>query len=197
MNIMKNTKLTDAEMWDRYKSGDDRVLSIIYNEHVRILYQYGLKFTSKCSIIEDAIQDLFSKLISNRKSIGPTDNIKFYLIKSFKRKLFRQLKMESRYNYYPDLESYNFEVRYSIEHEIIIDDDLKYKSDLLVKLLQGLSSRHKEAIYLKFTLGLSYKEISEVMHMTIESCRNLIYRAIKSLKQSVKEEFNSGIDFYL
>jgi RNA polymerase sigma factor (sigma-70 family) len=197
MNTIDNTKLTDNEKWERYKKGDDQVLSIIYNENARILYQYGLKFTLKRSIIEDVIQDLFSNLISNRKGIGTTDNIKFYLLKSFKRKLFRQLKKETRYKYSSDLDDYTFEVRYSIEHEIIIDEDLNYRAALLIKLLKRLSSHQREAIYLKFTLGLTYDEISEVMHMSIESGRNLIYRAIKSLRKSIEEKSGSDMDFQL
>lgn len=184
---MSGTKLTDTEKWKRYKSGDNNVLSAIYTDNARILYQYGLKFTSKHSIIEDAIQDLFSKLISDRKNIGDTDNIKFYLLISFKRRLIRLLKRELRYDHSFDSDDYVFGIRYSIEHDIILNENQDSQASLLIKLLKKLSPNQKEGIYLRFTLGFTYAEISEFLNMNIESSRNLIYRAIKSLKQSIEE----------
>jgi len=190
---MRSAKLTDSEKWKRYKKGDNGVLSAIYTDNAKILYQYGLKFTSKRSIIEDAIQDIFSKLVSDRESIGDTDNIKFYLLISFKRRLFRLLKRELRYDYSLGSDNYIFGVRYSIEHDIILNEDQNLQANLLIRLLKKLSPHQKEAIYLKFTLGLTYEEISEILNMHIESSRNLIYRAIKSLKNSIKEKSRSDI----
>ena len=192
MNIIT---LTDIEKWEKFKEGDDRVLSVIYNDHAKSLYRYGLKFTANKTIIEDVIQDLFSKLITNRKTLGVTDNIKFYLFKSFKRILLKELKKELRYYDFMNEGNYNFNVRYSIEHDIILNEELRYKEARLVELLKGLSSHQKEAIYLKFTVGLSYNEIAEVMHMSVESSRNLIYRAIQSLRKTLKEKSDTGLDF--
>ncbi len=188
-------KLSDAVKWEKYKEGDDEVLSIIYNENAKSLYRYGLKFTSNRDLIEDVIQDLFTKLIINRKNLGQTDNIRFYLIKSFKNKLLRELKKELRYDRLSESENYPFEVRYSVEHEIIIDESIQFKAVRLIELLKHLSSHQREAIYLKFTLGLSYYEISQVMNMSVESSRNLIYRAIKSLRKSIEEKYGSSLDF--
>jgi len=190
---MSSPKLTDTEKWNRYKSGDDQVLSAIYTDNARILYQYGLKFTSNHSIIEDAIQDLFSKLLADRKNIGDTDSIKFYLLISFKRRLIRLLKRELRYDHSFNSDDYVFGVRYSIEHDIILDEHQHSKASLLIKLLKDLSTHQKEGIYLRFTLGLTYDEISKFLDMNIESSRNLIYRAIKSLKNSIEEKSGSGI----
>ncbi len=189
---MDNINLNDIDKWEKFKEGDDTALSVIYNEHAKSLYHYGLKFTSDRSLIEDVIQDLFTKLIINRKNLGFTNNIRFYLLKSFKHKLIRQLWKELRFEHLSDHEHYPFEVRYSIEHEIIISEGLKYKAERLIALLRKLSSRQREAIYLKFTLGLSYEEISEVMNISIESGRNLIHRAIKSLRKSIEEKSGFG-----
>jgi RNA polymerase sigma factor (sigma-70 family) len=181
---MKFLKPLDTEIWEKFKEGDNEALSIIYSENSRKLYQYGLKLTANCSIVEDAIQDLFSDLIRNRRKLGYTDNIQFYLIKSFKRKLQRQLQKENRYNLNENDVEYVFGITYSIEQTIILEESSNQKIKLLRKALNELTPRQKEAIYLKFTDELEYEEIAEIMEMNIESCRNLIYRSIKSLKDS-------------
>lgn len=185
LNLMKLLKLADKEIWAKFKNGDNEALSLIYAENSKKLYLYGLKLTANHSIIEDSIQDLFCDLVRNRRKLGDTNSIQFYLIKSFKRKLQRQLQKEKRYNLKDNDEEYVFEITYSIEHDIILEEKSNQKVKSLHKALNVLTPRQKEAVYLKFTEGLEYEEISEMMDMSIESCRNLIYRAIKSLKDSL------------
>lgn len=181
-SIQKN--LTDIKLWTDFRDGDNESLSKIFNEYSQKLFSYGLKLTNNHLIIEDSIQELFSDLIRKRKTLGDTNNIQFYLIKSFKRKLVRLLQREKKYTFNEAGEEY-FEVTYSIEQDIIVEESFKQKAILLQRALKSLSPRQKEAIYLKFTEELEYEEIAEMLDMSVESCRNLIYRAIKALKESL------------
>ena len=183
-------KLSDLEIWNKFKHNDDFALSFIYSQNVEFLYQYGLKFTSKRHLIEDSINDLFLDLIRNRKTIGETDNIRFYLIRSFRRKLVRELKKELRYDYNLFSEVF-FGVCYDIENKIIRKDSKKEIYKRLSFAIEELSPRQKEAIYLKFKSGFDYNDISEIMDIGIDASRNLIYRAIKSLKESISK-FSDG-----
>ncbi len=185
----------DRDIWCKFKIGDDDALSLIYSENSKRLYLYGLKLTTNTTIIEDSIQDLFSDLIRTRRTLGDTDNIQFYLLKSYKRRLLRQLQKEKRYDLKNDDNEIVFDITFSVENEIITKevDDLKLKS--LYRTLNGLTPRQKEALYLRFTEELEYGEIANMMGMTIESCRNLIFRAIKSLKDSL--QVNTSILFTL
>lgn len=188
--MLKLFENTDIEVWSKFRNGDDEALSRIYDRLSKRLYLYGLKFTSNQSIIEDSIQDLFCELVKNRRNLGSTDNIQFYLIRSFKRKLHRLLQKEMKYHLKDNEEEYVFEITYSIEHEIITGENVNQKEISLKKAIQFLTPRQKEAVYLKFTEGLEYDQISEIMNMSIESCRNLIYKSIKSLKDSLSERRN-------
>jgi RNA polymerase sigma factor (sigma-70 family) len=182
---MEFLKKNEGNAWIMFKDGDDQVFSAIYSEYARNLYHYGLKFTNNRTIIEDSIQDLFLDLFKNRKTIGPTDNILRYLMKSFRRKLFRLLNREKRYDLRNENEDYAFDVMYSVEHEMILQENMDEKTLLFLKGLEELTPRQKEAIYLKFTNGLEYEEVCEIMDMNLESCRNLIYRAVKALREHV------------
>ncbi|OFY46821.1 MAG: hypothetical protein A2X22_04950 [Bacteroidetes bacterium GWF2_49_14] len=169
-----------------FRNGDNSMFSAIYSEYSRKLYQYGLKFTRNRILIEDSIQDLFFELLKNRKTIGPTDNILRYLLKSFRNKLLRRLKQEQRYDLKNESEEYAFEVLYSFEHELILHEEADFNLKVLRKSMLCLTPRQKEAIYLKYTNGLKYEEVSEIMEMNLESCRNLICRAIKALREAVE-----------
>lgn len=182
---MESHKECESKLWQLFKQGDDGAFSTIYNQYSSKLYYYGLKFTRNRTLIEDTLHDLFYELIRNRKSIGQTDSIFPYLLTSFRHKLFRKLRSEGRYSLKRDQEEYEFDVMYSIEHEMILEERSVRRKDLFARALQQLSPRQKEAIYLRFTSELDYEEISSIMEMSLEACRNLIYRAIKALKENL------------
>lgn len=184
INIKLNMA-SDREIWAKFKLGDDQSFNLIYAQNSEKLYLFGLKFTSNHTIIEDCIQDLFSDLFRNRKKLGDVSNIYFYLLKSFKRNLLRKLQKEKRYYLKDNDEVFVFDITYSIEQEIIHAESANQKINALRQAINLLSPRQKEAIYLRFTEEMEYQEIAEIMDMSIESCRNSVYKAIKSLKKAL------------
>lgn len=190
---MKTTDRDDRMQWDHFRRGGDHALSAIYAEYAGSLYLYGKKLTGNRAVIEDALQDLFIDLIRNRRGIGETGNIHFYLLKAFRRKLIRLLKRESRYSDDQPGES-SFGIRYSVEQEIIAEESKNQSARNLALAIEKLSPRQKEAIYLRFQKELDYPEVAELLGMSIEASRNLIYRAIKSLKEALQAT-GTGIVF--
>ena len=162
----------------------EKTFEILYTQYAKMLYQYGLKFTSKNDLIEDCIQELFIKILSQRKISYSTEGIKYYLMKSFRNNLIRSINQEKRYSF-EEKDDYFFEISFSIEHQLIESELEQKKAKLLTKALKKLSVRQKEAIYLRYTNELEYEEIAEIMKMSIEGSRNLIYRAIKSLRREL------------
>ncbi|TDN97092.1 RNA polymerase sigma factor [Sunxiuqinia elliptica] len=178
-------QLKDEYKWNQLRQGNDIYFSMIYSESAPRLYRYGLKFTQNRDTIEDVVQDLFSDLIKNRETLGETDNILFYLMRAFKRRLFRILKKEINPDVEPLADNYSFRVTYSIEQEIIKNEEIHRQTLNLFGALEQLPVRQKEAIYLKYREGMNYHEIADIMEISIESSRNLVCKAIKSLRQSI------------
>lgn len=174
--------MTDREKWNLFRKGDDDALSVIYSENARALYQYGLKLTRDQVIIEDCIHDLFVDLIRNRNTIGDTDNIRFYLYLSFRRKLMKKIGYEKRYSD-TGSDELPFEIIYSVEQDLISKEQEEKTLKNLKYALEELTPRQKEVIYLRYTKKMDYPEISRVMDMGVEATRNLVCRAIRSLKE--------------
>lgn len=186
---MKFSDSTDMELWLSFKRGDNSAVSFIYREYFPVLYRYGLKFSVDTFLIEDTIQDLFTELIKNRETLGDTDNILFYLLKSFRRKLVRKMENANRYDFTGEMtDEYPFEVVWSAEQELIVEEESKQRSSLLLKALSELTPRQKEAVYLRFTKELDYAVIAEIMDISIEACRNLISKAISNMKKQIDEK---------
>lgn len=185
----------DKFIWDKFKEGDDDALNLIYFENFSKLYHYGLKFSGNHTVIEDALQDMFTDLVRNRSTLSSVENIRFYLLKSFKRRLIRQLQKEYRYNLTREHDEINFEITYSVESDLISSENRDLRLKALHQAIAGLTPRQKEAIFLRFTEELEYNQIAEIMQMSVEACRNIIFRAVKALKESV--QLNTTILFFL
>ena len=137
------------------------------------------------ALVEDCIQDLFLEIWKNRKNLGKTDSIKLYLLSSLRRKIIRKSTSESKkIDKNASVENYNFEVEFTPEDLIISDETTQLNNKKLQGHLQKLSKRQKEAIYLKYYQGLEYDEISRIMDINYQSARNLVYSALKALKQN-------------
>jgi RNA polymerase sigma factor (sigma-70 family) len=171
----------------RQSFGNEHYMAAVYEQNAEVLYRYGMKFTSRESIVEDSIQDIFIELYSNNYDMSGVENVRYFLFTCFKRKLLKNLSKDQRFIYGKESSDYSFEVLYSLEHEIILKESSEKKNRLLLQALEKLTSRQTEAIYLKFTSGFTYPEISELLGMSVEACRNLMYRSVKSLKNTVRE----------
>jgi RNA polymerase sigma factor (sigma-70 family) len=79
-----------------------------------------------------------------------------------------------------------FNIEYSFQDRLIeleISNEIKNK---LSAAINSLPPKQKEIIYLKFEEELGYLEISEILKISIESARKLLYRALISLRSIVE-----------
>lgn len=178
---------SDREIWDDFRKGEKYALSHIYHRHVNLLFRYGRKFTNDSDIIQDSIQDLFFDLIRTRKNLGPTDNIRFYLMRSFRRKLVQNFEKVQ-----PSEQVFKYEsepsVVFSFEEELIGRESQSDRDRLINKCLQELNPRQREILFYRYTCDLGYDEICELMSLKYDSARKLVHRALESLKKLFSDQ---------
>jgi RNA polymerase sigma factor (sigma-70 family) len=181
----------DKKIWDDFRKGENYALSQIYFQHVQMLYRYGKKFSRDDELIKDTIQDLFFDLIRTRKNLGETDNICFYLMASFRRKLAKSFNKKIPLQYSGD-EELTAEIVYSAEHDLIDKEELTQREHAVKKALAELSPKQREILYYKFTCNFDYDQICEIMKLQYDSARKQVSRALKAMK-----EILSGSDLFL
>jgi RNA polymerase sigma factor (sigma-70 family) len=172
----------DQLIWNDFKNGEKYALSHIYYQHVKQLYSYGRKFTRDEEIVKDTIQDLFFDLIRTRENLGNTDNIRFYLMKSFRRKLTLNLKkvLNLSDNHEPGLQ-----ITYSVEEDFIYQETVSKKEQRIQQGLKELAPKQREILYYRYTCELEYDQICEMMSLKYDSARKLTYRALQALKKYI------------
>ena len=78
-----------------------------------------------------------------------------------------------------------FGVEFSHEEKVISEQLSDEQLKLLSAALHNLSSRQREAIYLKFYQKLSSQEIADTLEIDINSLYNLISKSIEALRKAM------------
>lgn len=202
-NPLKNTSakwddksnFTDLEIWRAYKKGSESAFIYIYEEYFPTLMNYGFKFSKDRELIQDCVQDMFIDLRESRNNLSDTDNIKPYLYKALRRRILQSLKRESS-QVGIDEGFKPFEFTISHEEHLINRQLNEHQVSKLKEAIVNLSLKEREAIFHFYYELHSYEQIAEIMgYSDVKTARNLVYRAVNSLRQALESDSSSFFMF--
>jgi RNA polymerase sigma factor (sigma-70 family) len=177
--------INDKEIWNNFRKGEDSALSTIYFQNVQILYHYGKKFIEDDDFIKDVIQDLFFDLIRSRENLGETDNIRYYLLTSFRRRLFKCNYKKKKNNNITIESLIEKDFLNSAEDEIIFRETQDKRNKTIKDAMSKLKPRQQEILFYRFSCNYEYEFICEKMNLQYDSARKQVSRALKSLKKII------------
>lgn len=177
----------DYFLWESFKRGDDKAFFNLYDQYVDILLGFGLHFSRDIDLIKDCIHDLFLDFYKYRKQLSGTDNIKFYMFRSLKRKIQKELSKKSIFSSEEEGKYAFLELEPAYDDVIIKTEIKEENSELLRVAMSNLTNQQREALFLKFEQDLGYPEIAQIQNISVESARTNIYRAIKALRKSIQK----------
>lgn len=167
------------------KQPGNNILDSLYREHVHDLFSYALHLGFDRETCQDAIQDVFCKLCTDRIELDAIQNIRFYLLRALKNRLLDLHKQKRNVAELP-LDSVSeevpFTIRVTVEDEWIESEEHEKTRQLIENMLQSLNDHQREIIYLRYTHECSYEEIAQLMNISVNSCRKLLYKTLLKLK---------------
>ncbi|MCG1036079.1 RNA polymerase sigma factor [Polaribacter sargassicola] len=178
---------SDALIWAELKKGKKTALGELYDRYVNILFSYGMYHSKDRGYVMDCIHDLFVDLYKYRNSLSKTDNVKYYLFKSLKRKInkkyYKKNTSVSLDDFDYEIDAMNKKHSDSCEKDIIKEEHISERNIRLKNAMKTLSDKQREVLLLKFEQEKSYEEISMIIGVSVESARTSVYRAIKALRK--------------
>lgn len=162
--------------------GDRQAFTSIYSTYVAGLYEYGMRILNDEDQVKDCIHDLFTKLWLNHKTIGHTDNIRFYLIGALRNTIFSYRIREDRLQKEELLNPDEFVLDFNAESDHIQKEESSAQTEKIRSALEQLTGRQKEIIYLKYFEEMDYEKISELMNLSVKGAYKLSARALDALK---------------
>ncbi len=167
--------------FDQKSNNDNIAYTKLYKKYVNDLYSYGTSLGFASNKCMDAIHDIFCKLFVNNRELDNVNNVKYYLFRSLKNRLLDIHKQDSRL-VNDNLTNSNFFVEVSVVDVMISTEEKRQLKKRVDELMSTLTSNQREAIYLRYMQEMEYDEIAQLLNITSESVRKLVYRGISKLR---------------
>jgi RNA polymerase sigma factor (sigma-70 family) len=172
----------------RFLNGDGSAYASIYELYAKYLYAYGKSLNVSVEYVEDAIHDVFVEIYSGkdeikRLNISSMDDIKSYLFKSFRNRLFYLINRSSKASEIAKMyvSSQNDDSGYD---EVWVEDEQE-QVKTVNDFLHQLNANQREAVYLRYIEGYSCEEISAILGINYQSVKNLLHRALKKMRSVI------------
>lgn len=186
--VLQAENIDDKELWKGLKSGDTQCFDILFRKFYSELYYYGMKIFSDAEFVKESIQEVFIRIWETRERLGEVENPKVYLLVSFRRMMLTKLGKDKRKLHVEfgkaDHYSFFFELNEFERHDEVSPEI----REVLLKSIHSLTKRQREIIQLFFYHELSYSEVAKVMKMSVQATRNLMYRTLIHLRESIGDK---------
>jgi RNA polymerase sigma-70 factor, ECF subfamily len=188
----------DEELLKEIGYGNHQAFEALFNRHKPAVFNFALRLLGQRADAEDVTTDVFMIILN--KKFEARANAKFttwlYTVtRNAAITKIRQRKrtvtmwfVKSNTESYPTLWEPTDTANLSSE-EIMI----KEREEAIKKAIRNLEGRQRDALVLREYQNLSYIEISQILGVSLENVKVLIFRARENLRQqltSLKEDFH-------
>jgi RNA polymerase sigma-70 factor, ECF subfamily len=185
---MANVQLPDSLLVHNYVAGDENALTILINRHQSKIFGFIYSKISDRDISNDIFQDTFIKVIKTLKSNSYNEEGKFlpwvmriahnliidHFRKNKKMPLFRETEEFSIFSIMTD-DSLTIEGKI-IQEQVEVD---------LRKLIDELPADQKEVLLMRMYQDMSFKEISEVTGVSINTALGRMRYALMNMRKVI------------
>lgn len=172
--------------WKQIENNDPIGLEEIYERYSSELFSLGMSIIQDQELVTDCIQEVFLNLWNYRLTIKKIDNLKLYLFKCLRNRIYKEIKEEKRkIQFNTQQVSEPLLLVDTLENELIKDQVDQEKAARLLLAMKTLSPRQREVIRHFFFDNQSYEEIAEMMGINVQSVYTLAWKAISRLKKSM------------
>ncbi|MCG8308762.1 MAG: sigma-70 family RNA polymerase sigma factor [Cytophagales bacterium] len=184
----------DNLKWNAMRKGNKVAFSDLYNSYSRLLLSYGRKVIDDRQLVADCVQELFTYLWTRRHFLGDAPSVKFYLIKSLRSIIIKELNKNK--SLVLDYEDNQIREHTSREHQIINEELELERKELIQGAMEKLTDREREILYLKYFVKSTNEEIADLLNIKYQSVKNVIFRALKKLKKHLSVHVSLKLIFY-
>jgi len=186
---------TESVLIEQLKQGDEAAFKSIVTQWQNMVYNTVLGIVQNNTEAEDITQEVFIKVFENISSFKGESKFSTWLYRIAITKaldFLRSKKRKKRFGFMKSLfgNEHEEEPRLTDFSHPGVRLDNKERSAVLFKAIGKLPDNQKAAFTLHKLEGLSYQEISEVMHTTVSAVESLMSRAKVNLRKELEEFYN-------
>ncbi len=183
----------DSELLYRIKKGDQKAFEELVKKHKINVFNIVYSIIGDTQELNDIMQEVFIKVYEKINAFKENSSFSTWLYRITVNKCIDELrKKKNRFlSYESELsEDEKLKLKNAIsDSEENIIDNLRKKElqEIVRKTINTLPEKYCVAITLKEIDNLSYKEISEIMKISENRVKVLLFRARQKLKEKLKD----------
>ncbi len=176
--------ISDNDLLIRIKADDEKAFQKLFKRYYSRLYYYSFSFVKTKEIAEEAVMDIFFAIWEKRKALL-ISNFAFYIYASVKYKSLEYKKKKKVI--FDELEtvSNNSSINEHDPEQKMIFAEFENRIDSLVN---QLPPQRKLVFMLNRVDGLKYKEISQLLEISLRTVEKHMYDAVFQLKDLLSKE---------
>jgi RNA polymerase sigma-70 factor (family 1) len=170
---------SDAELVKAIRESNAEAFKTLYFRYYDPLFRYVWYRTRSSEFVRDVMQDLFTRVWQNRRTLDPGQSIKAYLYRIAHNLLIDDIRREALRK--------DHLIETTIQNDAIPDDDPELRMDIQ-KAVEELPGTLREAFMLNRYQGLKYSEIAEVCGVSIKTVESRISQALEILRKKLSDQ---------
>ena len=168
------------------RKGSEKAFDLVFENYSDAIYNFLRKNSRTSEDAEDLLQEIFLKLWLYRENIHPDSSLSSYLFAIARNTLLNNIRDRAKERL---LEVFIIDAEFKDDSEDIEEDELSGIIKEIDDLAQGMPPKRKEVYELRWINGLSRKEISKKMGISIVTVDIHLRKAIDYLKSVVKKTY--------
>ena len=170
--------LSDNDLFDLFKSGDQIAYLEIYDRYTLILLNHAYNKTRSREEAKDVVQEVFTNLWAKREQINCHSNLSGYLYSSLRNNILNRIARQSLSEKYAAsfTEFLKTEVNHVITDHLVREHEL---AALIEKEIAALPSKMRQVFELSRKQHLSHKEIADQLLISEQTVSKHITNPLK------------------
>ena len=185
-------ELTDTELTFRLKEHDESAFEILFRRYYGYLYSIAIHYVKDPALAEDAIQEIYLKVWTNRAQLDASQPVKNYLATAMRHQVLNTLRNEKRailrhlshYAAQPVADT-------STEETLTLNE----YSSVVSSGLRQLSDQRRLVFTLRSEKGLTNEEVAAQLQISINTVKVQYYHACRFLRDYLRQ--HAGIEAML
>ncbi len=183
--------LTDEAIAKQVQAGDREAFGELISRYEAKLTRYGRRFLGRPEAVTDCVQDVFIKAYTNLQSYDADQPFSPWIYRIAHNTFVNELKRyQNRFMWFT-FETDTFFPGLTAK-ETADSDTLETELKLhLDTLIDALPQKYREVLLLHYSEDLSYQEISDILHIPINTIGVRLSRARQLLKAKYEAKYQT------
>lgn len=182
-------ELTDKELALRLKQHDEVAFETLFRRYYHYLYSIAIQYVKDPALAEDALQEVYLKLWTNRAQLDESQSIRNYLATAMRHQVLNLIRDNKRaiLRHLNHLATHP-EADTTTEETLILNE----YGNVVQNGLRQLSAQRRLVFMLRSEQGLSNEEVASKLQISINTVKVQYYQACRFLRDYLRQ--HAGIE---